>query len=165
MATASDRTDILALADGIVGGDRDAKLLLCANEGLLRSTIAHAQLDSMLDTLNQGLASGAVVQRNITIVNMNRQRWTGADVWEPLLDYLTRTELWQPCETCGGASWCPIASDATALRDPAVRESARWLVQFAAGSGVATLRELLAVLAHAVTGGLTCDEVERRPRF
>jgi hypothetical protein len=106
--------------------------------------------------LDRGLGSGAAAEAGAVIVNMNRQRWTGREVWGRLLDYLTREELWQPC-----AEWCPIAANARALREPTVRESARWLVQFAAGSGVATLRELLAVLAHAITGGLTCDDVQR----
>lgn len=157
-----DRSKAVCLADEIRGGGRDAKFLLCANEGLLRAAIARAGASSMTEFLDRGLASGAAQEGCAVLVNMNRQRWTGRDIWSRLLDYLTREELWEPCECCGGAEWCPIAANAVALREPAVRESARWLVQFASGGGVATLRELLAVLAHAITGGFTCDEVQRR---
>jgi hypothetical protein len=159
---AGERNEAVRLADELRGGGRDAKLLLCANEGLLRAAIGDVGLPSLTGFLDRGLADGAAVESSAVLVNMNRQRWTGREIWNRLLDYLTREELWQPCECCGGAEWCPIAANATALREPTVRESARWLVQFAAGSGVATLRELLAVLAHAITGGLSCEEVQRR---
>jgi hypothetical protein len=43
-----------------------------------------------------------------------------------------------------------------------VREAARWLIQFASGGGVATLREILAILAYSITGGLSCDDVRER---
>jgi hypothetical protein len=159
---AEDRHEAVRLAEDLRVGGRDAKFLLCANEGLLRAAIAGAGLSSMTDFLDRGLANGAAREGRALLVNMNRQRWTGRDIWGRLLDYLTRDELWQPCENCAGAEWCPIATNAASLREPGARESARWLVQLAAGGGVATLRELLAVLAHAITGGLTCDEVARR---
>jgi hypothetical protein len=159
---AEDRREAVRLADEIRDGGRDATFLLCANEGLLRAAIAAAGLSSMIEFLDRGLANGAAREGRALLVNMNRQRWTGPTIWGRLLDYLTREDLWQPCENCAGAEWCPIAANAASLRAPGVRESARWLAQLAAGGGVATLRELLAVLAHAITGGLTCDEVQRR---
>lgn len=157
-----DRTEAVSLAEEIRDGRSDATFLLCANEGLLRAATAAADARPLAELLDRGLASGAARDGRAILVNMNRQRWTGREIWARLLDYLTREELWQPCEYCGGAEWCPIAANAAALRDPAARESARWLVQFASGGGVATLRELLAVLAHAITGGLTCAEVGQR---
>jgi hypothetical protein len=157
-----DRREAVRLAADVRAGTREAKFLLCANEGLLRAAITDAATSELEALLDSGLASGAVREHRATLVNMNRQRWTSRDIWDRLMSYLTREELWQPCEGCGGADWCPIASNARAMREPGVRESARWLVQFAAGGGVATLRELLAVLAHAVTGGLTCEEVIKR---
>ena len=158
----ADRLDVVQLAGELREGSRNAKLLLCANEGLLRATIAGASRPDLADLLDKGLANGAVRDARAVLINMNRQRWTGKEIWDGLLNYLTREELWQPCECCGGAEWCPIRANALAFRRPVVRESARWLVQFASGAGVATLRELLAVLAHAITGGLSCEDVKQR---
>ena len=157
-----ERHEAVRLAEAIRRGETESKLLLCANEGLLRAEIGQAGVGELAALLDSGLTSGAVREEKAVLVNMNRQRWTAREIWDLLVDYLTREALWQPCEGCKGAAWCPIASNAAALRTPTVRESMRWLVQFAAGGGVATLRELLAVLAHSITGGLTCDEVVRR---
>ena len=162
VARLEDRVAIVELADKIRAGANESKMLLCANEGLLRAVTVAAGSSQMRSLLDGGLARGAVRQPGAVLVNMNRQRWTAPDIWNRLLDYLTREEVWRPCEVCEGALWCPIRANAAALRESSVRESTRWLVQFAAGSGVATLRELLAVLAHAITGGLDCDEVRRR---
>jgi hypothetical protein len=162
----SARADVLRLADEIAEQRRDAQLLVCANEGLLREALEDqggGALSSMLDlALERGAASSSERGSRILVVNMNRQRWTGQEEWTALLDYLTRAELWGECDGCPVKAVCPIRRNADALRDPTVREGGRRLVQLGSGSSVASLRELLALLARSITGGLRCEDVVRR---
>jgi hypothetical protein len=165
---AEARLDVLELEAEVRGGHRAAQLLLCANEGVLRDGLERrpdAELEAAVDeALRVGSARIGPPERRTTVINMNRQRWTRSELWNRLLDYLVRDELWQECETCGAAEGCPIRANAQALRRPDPREAARRLVQLASGGSVATLRELLAVLSHAITGGMTCSQIESELR-
>ena len=102
---------------------------------------------------------------NVTIVNVNRQRPTGDQVWAQLLDYVTREELWSGCADCpfdlGG---CPMRSNAEQLRDPTVREQLRTLVRLGTGEAVPTLREVLAILSWAIVGDHSCEQVKAQNR-
>ena len=75
------------------------------------------------------LRHGAARDDALTIVNVNRQRPTGEKLWDQLLDYVTRAELWTGCADCpfdvGG---CPMRSNAEQLRRPDVRDQLRTLV-------------------------------------
>jgi hypothetical protein len=155
------RNEAITLAAAIRDDKFDGQLLLCANEGMLRAAIGSADQEKLIVLLDGGLENGAAVEEKAVVVNMNRQRWTSREMWEKLLDYLTRQELWERCDGCGGGR-CPLCTNSAALRKPEVREAARWLVQFASGGGVATLREILAIVSYAITGGLSCEEVQQR---
>jgi hypothetical protein len=144
------------------------QVLVCANEGILRDAIesmdqAGARLRPVLD---QALRDGAAAEADLLIVNVNRQRPTAAGLWDALLDYLTREDLWEKgCDGCpldGGG--CPMRANARALRAPEVREGLRSLVRLGSGEAVPTLRELLAILSWALVGGWTCDAARERAR-
>ncbi len=141
----------------------DAQTLICANEGVLRDALADLSFPDARNTLEVALRHGAAAHNGLTIVNVNRQRPTGEQLWHQLLDYLTRAELWQGCANCpfdvGG---CPMRINAEQLRRRDVRKQLRTLLQLATGEAVPTLREVLAVLSWALVGRETCEHVKKR---
>jgi hypothetical protein len=156
-----ERADVISLSREIRDG-RAAQLFVCANEGVLRDALSEnpdPELESSLAAALEGGACRVEDEHGIAIVNMNRQRWTSEKMWGRLLDYFVREELWVDCGDCAAAGACPIKANAEALRQPGPREAARRLVQFASGSSVSTLRELLSIVSHGITGGLSCEEV------
>jgi hypothetical protein len=160
---AAERADVLRLETDIRAGERSGQLFLCANEGVLRDALTVSPDAVFEKRLNDALETGAAVRaprsREPTILNLNRQRWTGTELWNRVLDYLVREALWDGCEDCSAEEVCPIRVNAEALRRDAPREAVRRLVQLGSGGSVATLRELLAILAHAITAGLTCSDI------
>jgi hypothetical protein len=161
----AERSEVLQLERDLRLGNRDGQLFLCANEGVLRDALEGASIDGLGEILDHALEQGVSLLESkapgTAILNMNRQRWTGEELWPRLVDYLVREELWGDCEGCGASVGCPMRANAEALRREGPREAARRLIQLASGGSVATLRELLAILANSVTGGLSCSDVER----
>jgi hypothetical protein len=161
-----ERLDAMRRAIAAARGGGQA--LVCANEGVMRDAAEALGDDGplVLSLLEQALRQGADESDAILIVNVNRQRPTAPDLWGALVDYVAREELWEPgCEGCPhDAAGCPMRSNAAALRKPEVRVAMRTLVQLATGEAVPTLRELLAILAHALVGGASCQEIKQRAR-
>lgn len=139
----------------------EAQALVCANEGVLRDALDAIGSAPIVAVLELALRQGAARHDNITIVNVNRQRPTGDQVWTKLLNFVTREELWSGCADCpfdlGG---CPMRSNAKQLRDRTVRDQLRTLVRLATGEAVPTLREVLAILSWAIVGDQTCEKVK-----
>lgn len=159
------RAEVLNIERSLRSGERRGQLFLCANEGVLRDALLGAPDEELEGLLDQALEHGACLADpgagpGSTVLNMNRQRWTGEELWRMVVEYLAREELWGECEGCGAAAGCPIRLNAQRLRTDGPREAARRLVQLASGGSVATLREILAILSNAVTGGLSCTDVE-----
>lgn len=156
-----ERADVVQLSAEIRHG-RSAQLFLCANEGVLRDALSQSpdsELENFLNTALEGGISRTNQPHGVTIVNMNRQRWTSEKMWDRLLDYFVREDLWEECEGCAVAGRCPIQANVSSLRKPGPREAARRLTQFASGASVSTLRELLSIISYAITGGMSCEEV------
>lgn len=143
----------------------DSQTLVCANEGVLRDAFAEIKSEQGKESLDIALRHGAHRDAGLTIVNVNRQRLTGASLWHSLLDYVTREEIWLGCEGCpfneGG---CPMRSNAEQLKRIDVREQLRTLFRLASGEAVPTIRELLAILAWAIVGNASCAHVKKRNR-
>jgi hypothetical protein len=143
----------------------EAQTLVCANEGVLRDALNDLALPAATDTLEAALRHGAAESNSLTIVNVNRQRPTGEYLWNQLLDYVSRADLWTGCTDCpyevGG---CPLRTNAEQLRRPDVREQLRTLFRLGTGEAVPTLREVLAILSWAIVGRETCGNVKRRNR-
>jgi hypothetical protein len=139
--------------------------LVCANEGVLRDALGDLRLQTATDTLESALRNGAARDGGLTIVNVNRQRPTGEHLWDQIIDYVTRTQMWTGCADCpydiGG---CPMRSNAEQLRRPDVRDQLRTLFRLGAGEAVPTLREVLAILSWAVVGPESCGHVKKRNR-
>jgi hypothetical protein len=145
-----------------------SQVLICANEGVLRDAAEQLgeQSGSLAPLLEAALRDGAAMGDSVTIINVNRQRPTSSELWQALLHYVSRPELWESgCEDCPiEIAGCPMRQNAAALRLPAVREGLQALVRLASGEAVPTLREVLAILAWAIVGDTTCQEVKRRAR-
>jgi hypothetical protein len=139
--------------------------LVCANEGVLRDALDDLDRPDAAETLEAALRHGAAQSGRLTIVNVNRQRPTSTELWDRLVHYLTRPDLWTGCEGCpfevGG---CPMRSNAEQLRQPNVRAQLRTLFRLGAGEAVPTLREVLAILSWAIVGRETCSDVKKRYR-
>lgn len=146
-------------------GSPGSQTLVCANEGVLRDALADLQLHSATQTLEVALRHGAAQDNGLTVVNVNRQRPTGNQLWGQLLDYVTRAELWPGCADCpydvGG---CPMRSNAEQMRRPDVRNQLRTLFRLGTGEAVPTLREVLAILSWAIVGTESCEHVKKRHR-
>lgn len=148
--------------------ENGTQVLVCANEGVLRDTVEGlGDLDPPFsDLLDTALRDGGAAHERATVINVNRQRPTGSELWDALLDYLTRPDLWDHgCDGCPtDTTGCPMRANAEAMRRPAVREGLRALVRLGSGEAVPTLREVLAILAWAIVGDATCPGVRERAR-
>lgn len=144
---------------------RNSQTLLCANEGVLRDALDDIEARDAADVLDRALRHGAAKATGLTIVNVNRQRPTGDRLWNQLVDYVTREEIWDGCADCPfNTAGCPMRSNAAYLRRPDVREQLRTLVRLSTGEAVPTLREVLAILSWAVVGPHSCTQVKEDNR-
>lgn len=148
------------LAEALRGG-AIGQALVCANEGILRDALGEISAPDASAALAEALRVGAAEHDGLYVVNVNRQRPTGDRLWDALLDYLTRSELWNGCSGCpfddGG---CSMRANAAQLRRADVRRQLRTLFRLATGEAVPTLREVLAILSWAMVGDDTCNRVK-----
>jgi hypothetical protein len=160
------------LKDAVDKGTK-GQVLVCANEGVLRRSLEQNQkaLQPVVGVLDEALTRGAAQNDECTIVNVNRQRATADGLWEGLLEFLTRKELWTGCDNCpSGSTGCPMMENAAALRRPDVRNALRFLLRYSSGATIPTLRDVLSLLAWAIVGdaadggGLSCQGVKDRTR-
>lgn len=158
LATPEMRAGVLAAA---LRGGVTGQALVCANEGILRDALGKIDAPDASAALAEALRVGAAKREGLFVVNVNRQRPTGDGLWDALLDYLTRDDLWEGCNGCpfddGG---CAMRENATQLRRPEVRGQLRALFRLATGEAVPTLREVLAILSWAIVGDDTCERVK-----
>ena len=137
------------------------QVLVCANEGVLRDALDDIGNVGVTLALEVALREGAARLDSVTIVNLNRQRPTGDQLWNQLIDYVSREELWRGCRDCPfEAGGCPMRSNAAQLRKGTVREQLRMLFRLGTGEAVPTLREVLAILSWAIVGGYECEKVK-----
>jgi hypothetical protein len=167
---ATDRFPAMRVALDAASAGRQA--LVCANEGVLRDVAEALGADGveLRRLLDEALRNGAVSSSGTTIVNVNRQRATSDELWDALIDFVAREELWEPgCIGCpgegNGATGCPFRTNAAALRQPGPRQALRQLVRLGSGEAVPTMRELLAILAWAIVGGSSCAEAKQAARL
>ena len=140
--------------------------VLCANEGVLRDVVEDLEgyEFDLRRNLDRALLEGASSVDGVTIVNMNRQRLTSMALWDELINYVSRVDLWGGCEGCPGHTsagdgepgsatvGCPMQANAEALRRSDVRSVLRLLLQTVSGETVPTFREILALLAWCIVG-------------
>ncbi|MEV0394166.1 ATP-binding protein [Polymorphospora rubra] len=160
---AARRSTLQTVLNGLATGT--GQYLVCANEGVLRDALDILNHEDLASALDQALRSGAAEVGKLVVVNVNRQRPTAPELWDALLDFLVREDLWSGCAGCPfDLGSCPMRSNAKALRDPQVREQLRTLVRLGAGEAVPTIREVLSVLGWAIVGDRTCKHVKTATR-
>ncbi|WP_376964138.1 ATP-binding protein [Azospirillum sp. A26] len=145
--------------------------VICANEGVIRRTLAVAKCPAELtEALDHALRCGAAKVGEITVVNTNRQRPTAPGLWDRLMDYLTGEELWSEHEKEFDGLADPVLANVRALREPEVREALRLLFRYAGGRTVPTLRDVLSIVSWMAVGspestaGICCETVRDRNR-
>lgn len=157
------RSALQKVLDGLAVGR--GQYLVCANEGVLRDALDILGHEDLASGLEEALRSGAADIGAFVVVNVNRQRPTAPGLWDALLDFVVREELWSGCARCPfELGSCPMRSNAEALRDPNVRGQLRTLIRLGAGEAVPTIREVLSVLAWAIVGDRTCTRVKAATR-
>jgi hypothetical protein len=161
------------LADALES--HDELLVVCANEGRLRSAIsaANGKLDSVRDSLRQGLATGRLdVDSRVLVLNLNLQSVAAAEtslVEQLLQKWVVHQRMWNVCGKCDARDACPILENRRQLSDGERgirrRRAMAALLRSAERIGaVITIRELLILAAYAITGGLQCKQVHQRAR-
>lgn len=153
--------------------------IICANEGQLRECVSadtSERAQVVVDTLGAGIAQGSVASSDgaVVVINLNYQSVAPDPDGDGLVDWATRSwavdkRSWQICKRCDARDVCPILANHEALSDtssgPSRRRAIRDLFSATERAGsVITTRQALSTLAHAVTGGLTCNDVHRRYR-
>ncbi|MGH3452767.1 MAG: hypothetical protein ACRDP2_00030 [Nocardioidaceae bacterium] len=164
--------DLLAPPEGGVA-------IICANEGQLRNCVSEDKSERaqvVVDTLGAGIAQGTVASSDgdVVVINLNYQSVAPDRERDGLVDWATRSwavdkRSWQSCKRCDARDVCPILANHEAMSDtsngPSRRRAIRDVFSAAERTGsVITTRQTLSTLAHAITGGLTCDDVHRRFR-
>jgi hypothetical protein len=152
--------------------------IVCANEGRLRQVVSLCQnekADKIVFTLVQGTKDGQVLSpdESIALVNLNYQsvapdNQPGVVAWA-LRAWASDKRRWVACGSCDARNLCPIYKNHELLSqtDSGERRQAAVVTLFRAlewFGTVVTTRQALAVLAYAITGGLTCQEVHSKLR-
>lgn len=151
--------------------------IVCANEGRLRNCVVadeSRETSVITSILEEGIERGTVTStdRSIHIVNLNYQ--SVAPNRDGLVDWALHSwagdrRRWTRCDRCDAREICPIFANHKALSDdvrgPRRRTAVRDVFKAAERTGaVVTTRQALALIAHAISGGLVCSDVHRRYR-
>lgn len=151
--------------------------VVCVNEGRLRDLVSKRpdRLDTLLERLERGLSGDEDSSDGILLLNLNFQSVASLDdaLIEGLLQkWVGDGRSWTACSSCKAKGLCPIYENRRLLADDieAVHRTGRWaqLLRLAERTGVVvTIREMLVMVAFALTSGLRCANVhahvEARP--
>ena len=154
--------------------------VVCANEGRLRQVLAlrsarledQAAVVAIGESLNSVLQTGSTTtDGSVHVVDLNHQS-VAAPGGKSLVQQIFRNWVddqrkWSTCDQCPDRERCPIFENRKLLVDPVRSPSRRagfeTLLRVAEQTGhVVTIRELLVFAAHALTGGLRCEDVHRK---
>ncbi|WP_433274655.1 hypothetical protein ACQPZA_26065 [Pseudonocardia xinjiangensis] len=149
----------------------DRVTIICANEGKLRSTVQAEpeRLAAVREVLEMGTVSGSTtMDSRLHVVNLNYQS-VAAHAERSLTAHLLRywgqdQRKWRSCAPCDARDICPIYENHRLLSQGREGEERRngvvQLMKIVEHTGqVVTIRELLIVIALAITGGLRCRDV------
>lgn len=151
----------------------DGVAIVCANEGHLRSSVAadeSRRAKVITQTLEAGIEKGTVSDATsaVYVINLNYQS-VAPDADDGLVDWAVNTwgsdrRRWRVCQRCDAMAICPIFANHEALAEDgrgAERQKAfRHVFSTAERTGaVVTTRQALALTAHAISGGLVCEDV------
>ena len=98
--------------------------------------------------------------KELLIINLTRL--DNVEIGSKVLTRLVSHSGWAGCEGCDAQSVCPLLANRNAVLEavPTVEERVRWVYQrLNAYEQRLTLRQIVAQLAFALTGGKTCSEI------
>lgn len=162
-------------------GREDETLVVCANEGRLRAVIGHSTAGAMCrriaEQFRSSFANGLCSENGeLHIVNLNYQSVAATQsvsraslLRRTLNTWVADERRWpeRSCSSCSLEPACPIRHNRRLLvedGDASQRRIERLerLCQAIERLGhVITIREMLMLVAYLVTGGLTCETVEK----
>jgi hypothetical protein len=154
-------------------GAADRTTIVCANEGRLRVALLHQKDDHFEAAragVNRALADGTTRSGALAVLDLNKQAVAGAPnnlVHRVLEAWAGDGRRWRACGTCTCAPTCPIRANRMLLGDDAGSEKRRSafssVIRLAEAAGtVVTVRDMIATVALALTGGITCSEVHKK---
>ena len=134
--------------------------LIAANEGKLHQNLLQAGLDS----LHKAVKSQLERNEKTSIPRLkvfNLMRITSSTYLERMLQKVTDTSVWLPCEGCPVRNECIIRYNGVKICEKRPRRQLIYLYEILDHlDHHLTLRDTLIHLAHIITGGLTCDKVQ-----
>ncbi|HRX61968.1 MAG TPA: hypothetical protein P5260_12260 [Candidatus Competibacter sp.] len=153
--------------------------LIISNTGpLLHSIVDYAKItgtdqgveSKILECLDRPLSDDLQNKHSLNIfakklVILNLTRLDNVDLGAKILTKLVKHSAWKQCEGCSIEPACPLMLNRKALLDagPVVEERVRWVYQrLNAYEKRLTLRQIVAQLALGLTGGMSCEEAQKR---
>jgi hypothetical protein len=149
--------------------------IVCANEGRLREVLSQASeaLTALQASLDSVLTEGrTTADGSVHVIDLNHQsvatRGERSLTRQVIRNWSGDNRKWTTCDQCDARDQCPIFENhrllaANSPQGESRREGVVVLLRAAEQTGhVVTIRELLILMAHAVTGGLRCGDVHER---
>ncbi len=149
--------------------------VVCGNDGQLRACANAAGLESVAILVNGSVTRGQMRSEDgfIALINLNHQSVVAPGDDQSILRQLLSSwvldnDKWEECSGCARRSVCPIFHNRNQLAEHGQNGEGRiaaieTLLQVAEQTGnTITIRELLIYVAHLITGGLRCTDVEER---
>ena len=165
-------------------GRRDSEtLIVCANEGRLRAIISSESAgpvcQSIATLFNDSFQTGITADATgtIHIVNLNFQSvaarqasGNGSLLTRVLASWVADGRRWgeRSCGSCIHEPLCPIRRNRALLTEDGDISTVRWrrleeVFEVLERLGhVVTIREMLMLVAYLISGGLTCQDIDKR---
>jgi hypothetical protein len=145
------------LAQEVEGGGSRRIYLVAANEGKLRNAMKDNPLRKLIDAQLRGEVTDTA---NVRVINLGR---TTSSTYVPkLLGRMTDEAHWHDCGSCGAVGSCILRYNRDQLARPETSQRVQMLYNIVEHQGTRiTLRDTLIHLVYTLTGGLSCEDVQR----
>jgi len=157
------------------GDDSNELTIICVNEGRLRSILKSEHAGDVCEQVGlcfeKSFKTGLVSQdEKLHLVNLNYQSVASPDnslVRSALKQWLDGRRWNNHCGNCSSREKCPILHnrELLAAEDKSATRVNRLVAIFEAAErlgAVITIRDMLMVLAYMITGGIRCEDVQRK---
>lgn len=167
-----------ALLEGSADSSNEV-LIVCANEGRLRAVVqspsAGAVCKQIISLFEQSFESGLSSEDGfVHIVNLNYQSVSSLPaagrtglLRRALQSWVDDGRRWQSCASCALFEICPIRFNRELLSEGAlatqrVGRLEEMLEAVERLGQVVTIREMLMLISYLITGGLQCEDINKR---
>lgn len=158
----------------------DEALVVCANEGRLRAVVSSSGAGEVCgairDLFQQSFATGlSSLDGNIHIINLNYQSVAakvegtqGSLIRRVLKSWAGDGRRWAGCDSCSLSRDCPIRQNRKLLieNDEISERRISRLEELCEAverlGHVITIREMLMLISYLITGGMACEDVQRK---